>query len=152
MFYCLVAFALLFASLTTMIFANVYGDHTKFRSVINQLQFEKYVQIKKTRLNIYLLASAMALVTAIFAAYLLPKKMSSNMTACALAAIYFVVQYLIYNLYPKGPLMVTYLDTEEQRRVWSDIYYHMKTLYISGGILGVGAFFFFSKYICDCSK
>jgi uncharacterized membrane protein len=152
MFYCLVAFVLFFASLTTMTLANIYGDHTKFRSVINQLQFEKYMEIKRTRLNIFLIASSIGLITAILTAYLLPKRMSSNMSACLLAAIYFVVQYLIYNLYPKGPLMVTYLDTKEQREVWSDIYYHMKTLYISGGLLGVLAFFFFSKYICDCSK
>lgn len=150
MLYCLIAFALLFASLTTMIFANIYGDHTKFRSIMNQYQFEKYTEIRRKRLQIFLIASSLGLVSALLVG-LIYKPKSSNVSACILASIYFVVQYLVYQLYPKGPLMVTYLDTEEQRKVWSDIYYHMKTLYISGGVLGVGAFFFFTKYLCECA-
>ena len=150
MMYCLIAFVLLFASLTTMIFANIYGDHTKFRSILNQLQFEKYTEIRRKRLHIFLMASSLGLVSALLTRFVYKPK-SSNLSGCVLASIYFVVQYLVYQLYPKGPLMVTYLDTEEQRKVWSDIYYHMKTLYISGGLLGVGAFFFLTKYLCDCA-
>ena len=150
MMYCLIAFFLICASLFTMIFANYYGDHTKFTQLLNKKQLEKYNHIKTERLNIFLKASFIGFILSLLTYFTFPK-LTGNTGACLLASIYLITQTIIYQLYPKGPLMVTYLDKEEQRKVWSDIYYHMKTLNISGGLLGVAAYFFFAKYLCGCT-
>ena len=149
MIYCLIAFFLICASLFTIIFANYFGDHSKFAELLNNEQLLKYNLIKNERLNIFLFASFIGLFLSLITYFTLPK-LNGNYGACFLASIYLISQTFIYQLYHKSPLMVTYLDKEEQRIAWSNIYYHMKRLNIFGGLFGVLSYFFFAKYLCDC--
>ena len=150
--FCLVAFLFLFASILTMAFANIYGDHTKFMELLDENQKKKYVEIKNIRKRAHLMGSVLGLILALIAFYNIQTKLSGNLRGCIFASVFFIVQYLTYNYYPKGPLMVTYLDKEEQRKAWGDVYYHMKHMYMSGAVLGVLAFYFFGRYMCGCGR
>ena len=47
-----------------------------------------------------------------------------------------MVQFGIYYVYPKHPLMLNYLTNKEQVKSWAKIYSHMKSNWIKSLLLG----------------
>jgi hypothetical protein len=57
------------------------------------------------------------------------------------ASIIIIVNVFYYILTPKSMLMVEALKTDEQRKLWAQVYRMMQVRYVSGILLGSAAFY-----------
>ena len=134
MFACLIGFTLLFASLWMSFVQKDSRIFVKFQSLLDERQKRIYASIVRERLTIYTMGMILGLGLG-FSYYYGPGK-SDKYRVCKLLAIIFVSKLLFYYIYPKKPLMLYSLKTEEQVAAWADIYTEMKTSWIKS--LGAG--------------
>lgn len=152
MSFCLIAFCFVFANLITMIFANQLGHHTQFAKLLNAKQKQILKNIQQERLTQYIIGTLIGIFISIIALLFIPMK-NTTAKSCFGASILLFTQYLYYRLTPKtNGLMVQHLDKPEQVKKWTDIYFWMKNLYISGVVFGLLAYLFFVKFtLCECN-
>lgn len=151
MSFCLIGFAFVFANLVTMLLANYMGYHTQFIRSLGEEQKETYFFIKNERMKHYLVGTLLGILLATVLMIFVNMK-NTTAKACVGAVVLLFTQYVYYSLAPKTKgLMVQYLDNEEQKKLWVDIYHWMRMLYVSGMVFGVFAYFFFVKFaLCEC--
>jgi hypothetical protein len=141
--------------------ANVYvafnADKTEhkqaFYTTLTPDLKAKYETIVMNRRDIYLKGYAYGLLLS--AAIILGNKylvkkpnLGRGGNVGVMVGVTLLTNYFYYMLSPKGDLMVTHLDKEEQRLAWQKIYRTMQVSYHSGLLLGVVASGFFGASIC----
>jgi uncharacterized protein (DUF697 family) len=134
-----------------MIFANQLGHHTQFQRLLNSKQKQTLNNIRQERLTQYIIGTLLGIIISASILIFIPMK-NTTAKSCFGASILLFIQYVYYRLTPKTHgLMVQHLDNPEQIQKWTDIYFWMKNLYLSGMIFGLLAYLFFVKFvICEC--
>jgi uncharacterized membrane protein len=148
MVHCAVSVIFLFGMLYLSFAVDKTSLATKLTSQLNADQQEKYNQIIQRRRSIYLTGFGIGTVLAIVAVVYSKASKGTKLAwtdLCLAGSIIFLTTYFYYILSPKPELMVVYLDTEEQRQAWSEIYKVMAFQYHLGLFLGVLAVVIFMK-------
>lgn len=106
----------------------------EFSNSLNSKQREKYNKIVGERLMIYTIGLIIGLLAGLY--YLSNTDRKDKYRLCTFIAIVYILQLIIYYIYPKHPLMVNYLNSKEQIRMWAKIYNKMKSRWIKSLLLG----------------
>ena len=137
--YCLIGITLLFSGIY-MSFLNKDSEHfRKFYNLLNAGQKDKYEEIVKERLLIYIGGSLLGLGLAY---YYYSKNKNDNYLFCKLLIIVNLVKLGFYYLFPKSPLMLYSLTSKDQVSAWADIYTEMKHRWILSLAFGFFAYLF----------
>jgi len=137
--YCLIGITLLFSGIY-MSFLNKDSEHfRKFYNLLNAGQKDKYEEIVKERLLIYVGGSLLGLGLAY---YYYSKNKNDNYLFCKLLIIVNLVKLGFYYLFPKSPLMLYSLTSKDQVSAWADIYTEMKHRWILSLAFGFFAYLF----------
>ena len=106
-------------------------------SKLNDKEKAIYKQIKIERFKIYSMGSFYGLCLLII--YLFLTRQNDNMLINVLIAIiiWSMTTYLYYTLSKKSDYMIKYLDTQEEREAWLEIYKTMKNNCHGGFVLGI---------------
>ena len=117
-----------------------YDNNELMQNLINKLndrERELYKKIKLERFEIYSKGSLYGLI--LFAIYLFVTREQLNYMTNILIAIiiWSMTTYLYYTLSKKSDYMIRYLDTQEEREAWLEIYKTMKNNCHGGFVLGV---------------
>jgi hypothetical protein len=137
--YCVGATAFLGASIFTM-FKNPNTEKDLER-LLNERQKNKYNKIKNERYKIWIKSSLIGIVISLVICSILEENNSNLKKSCTCALIFFIVQYLVYTLYPKSDWMIIHLNTEEQKRAWLENYRIMRLRWIFGMFFGLLGYF-----------
>ena len=133
--YCIVGISLLFSSIY-MHFLKDETNFTRFVSLLNQDQMQKYNSIVHERLRIYIQGIFLGIILGL----LYIKYYGSNI--CVFLTIIFITKLTFYKIYPKSTMMLYHLTNKEQTDAWTDIYVHMKSTWLKSIILGVLSYIF----------
>ena len=137
--FCLVGLTLLFSS-AYMSLENRKTDHfKKFYNLLDAGQKNKYEDIVKERMLIYL--GGMILGTALGYFYYTKNK-GSKYLFCKVLIISYLTKLGFYYFFPKSPLMLYSLHSKEQTDAWADIYSEMKNRWIKSLVVGFFAYIF----------
>lgn len=134
--WCLIAFALLFGSVYTNLSCINCETMVKYRQSLDNELAEKNKQIIKERINIYYMGAFIGLVLALVYYFI-----SKDYNWCIFASIIVIVNAFYYVLAPKSLYMIEVLKTDEQRQLWTKVYRMMQFRYVSGILLGAGAYY-----------
>lgn len=133
--YCLVGFSLLFGSFF-MHFLKDDKVFDHFMSLLTRDQRNTYTKIIKERVFIYLLGTIVGIILAV------TYNKFYKFNICISLTIIFVVQLVIYKIYPKSTYMMYHLKNKAQTDAWMDIYTHMKYNWIKSVGLGLVSYLF----------
>ena len=137
--YCLIGITLLFSGIY-MNFLNKDSEHfRRFYNLLDAGQKDKYEEIVKEKLLIYVGGSLLGLGLAY---YYYSKNKNDNYLFCKLLIIVNLVKLGFYYLFPKSPLMLYSLTSKDQVSAWADIYTEMKHRWILSLAFGFFAYLF----------
>ena len=104
---------------------------------LNDREKELYKKIKLERFEIYSRGSLYGIL-ALFI-YLILTRNDNNLLINVLIAIIIsnLITYLYYSLSKKSDYMIKYLDTQEEREAWLEIYKTMKNNCHAGFLIGI---------------
>ena len=142
---CLLAVAMFAGQLYIMFNYNKKRLLDRFDSLLNEEQRATYKLIVNERLKLYVQGIILGLVLGFI--YL---SIASNKTmgrACIFTVIVLSTNYFYYMLYPKSDYMVPYLNTQEQRVAWLDIYREMQYRCKMGFLLGLVAYLLLGYFV-----
>lgn len=137
--YCLIGITLLFSGLYMSIMNKDTEHFRRFYNLLDAGQKEKYENIVRERLLIYIGGSLLGLGLSYY--YYISNK-NDPYLFCKLLIIVNVVKLGFYYLFPKSPLMLYSLKSEEQVSAWADIYTEMKHRWIMSLAFGLFAYIF----------
>lgn len=126
----------------TLLISSVYMSYMKkdnyiFKDFIDLLepgQMVIYSEIIFERLMIYIIGMMIGLFLGIY--YILNNP-DDDYRVCKFLCIIFVTKLLFYYFYPKKPLMLYSLKTDEQVEAWANIYSEMKNRWKKSIIVGL---------------
>lgn len=128
------------------------ADSDRFIKTLSQPLQEEYRQRVLERRSLYLRGYGLGLLLSgvylIYSLYIRNEIVSKVQAICTTGFITFLTSYLYYILSKKQPLMVTILDTKEQKQAWHKIYRNMQFNYHVGLALGIGAIVSFAHSVC----
>jgi len=137
--YCLIGITLLFSGIY-MNFLNKDSEHfRRFYNLLDAGQKDKYEEIVKEKLLIYVGGSLLGLGLSY---YYYSKNKNDNYLFCKLLIIVNLVKLGFYYLFPKSPLMLYSLTSKDQVSAWADIYTEMKHRWILSLAFGFFAYLF----------
>tara|TARA_Y100001935_G_scaffold153928_1_gene126900 strand:+ start:596 stop:1042 length:447 start_codon:yes stop_codon:yes gene_type:complete len=137
--YCLIGITLLFSGIY-MNFLNKDSEHfRRFYNLLDAGQKNKYEEIVKEKLLIYVGGSLLGLGLSY---YYYSKNKNDNYLFCKLLIIVNLVKLGFYYLFPKSPLMLYSLTSKDQVSAWADIYTEMKHRWILSLAFGFFAYLF----------
>lgn len=141
---CLIASALFGSMLYMMLYYDKENIMMNFQSTLNEKQNAIYQLIIKERMRLYIEGLIIGLLLGFI--YLMYSK-KSVFSSCLFTLIVLGVNNSYYLLYPKSDYMVKYLETEEQRDAWLNVYTSMKNRCYMGMILGVISYLIIGLYV-----
>lgn len=126
----------------TLLFSSIYMSYMKkdndiFLNFIDKLNPEQsviYSEIVFERLMIYTIGMILGLILGI---YYLFNNSKDEYRICKFLSIVFATKLIFYYFYPKKPLMLYYLKTDEQIKAWADIYSEMKNRWKKSILIGL---------------
>ena len=135
--YCLVGLTLLFSS-AYMSLENRKSDHfKKFYNLLDAGQKNKYEDIVKERMMIYLGGMVLGLGLGYF--YYTQNK-DSKYLFCKVLIISYLTKLGFYYFFPKSPLILYSLYSKDQTDAWADIYTEMKNRWKKSILVGFFAY------------
>lgn len=141
---CLISSALFGSMLYMMLYYDKENIMMKFQSILNDKQNEIYQLIIKERMRLYIEGLIIGLLLGFI--YLMYSK-NSMFKSCLFTLIVLGVNNGYYLLYPKSDYMVKYLETEEQRTAWLNVYTSMKHRCYIGMVLGAASYLIIGLYV-----
>jgi len=105
-----------------------------FMDTLDPDQMVIYSEIVFERLMVYVMGMILGLFLGIY--YILTNS-NDKYRVCKFLCIIFITKLLFYYFYPKKPLMLYSLKTEEQVEAWADIYSEMKNRWKKSIIVGL---------------
>jgi hypothetical protein len=136
---CGIALAFITASIYTMMTNN--EQHKKLRDSFDDAGKKAYDKITGERLELYVKGSIAGLVLATGFFLWARKKLGTIPTVCSFIIIMFIVQIAVYSLTPKSDFVLNYVKSNEQSKMWLEVYNTMKNRYHIGffiGLIGYG--------------
>lgn len=147
---CLINCSIAIVFIVAMIWMSIAIDEHKlvneFKAKLTDEQKTMYSKNISQRRQVYFSSYLAGLVLSI--GYILlfqPKFKSTLELVCLVGSISFLTSYFFYILYPKHKLIVTYLDSKEQRDAWAKVYRTMQFHYHLGLVLGIIGVVFLGK-------
>ena len=140
---CLIASALFGSMLYTMLYQDKHKIMQEFQQTLTVEQIAIYKKIINERMRLYIEGLLIGLLLGFI--YLSYCKRSIY-SACIFTMIVLIVNNGYYLLHPKTQYMVPYLETEEQRVAWLNIYVSMKNRCHRGMVLGAVAYLLVGYY------
>ena len=135
--HCGIGLALMMGTLFTM----AGGRNKVFKNFKNDLSDEQkkiYKEIRFERMRIYIYSTLLGiLVSYLYHTTINKNKDLAGLLSCQNSIIFFMVQYLSYNIWPKSKWILDYLKSEKQIKRWRKKYSLMKSRYYIGIILGL---------------
>ena len=129
---CLIGITLLLASLSMSLLKKDTDVFNNFYNLLDTDQKVIYEKIVKERLMIYFTGMILGLGLGIY--YYVGTK--DKYRFCKFLTIIYLVKLGFYYFYPKLPLMLHSLKTQDQVAAWADIYTEMKTNYKKSLVMG----------------
>lgn len=126
----------------TLLISSIYMSYMKkndiifidFMDTLDPDQMVIYSEIVFERLMVYVMGMIIGLFLGIY--YILTNS-NDKYRVCKFLCIIFITKLLFYYFYPKKPLMLYSLKTEEQVDAWADIYSEMKNRWKKSIIVGL---------------
>jgi len=126
----------------TLLISSIYMSYMKkndqifidFMDTLDPDQMVIYSEIVFERLMVYVMGMILGLFLGIY--YILTNS-NDKYRVCKFLCIIFITKLLFYYFYPKKPLMLYSLKTEEQVEAWADIYSEMKNRWKKSIIVGL---------------
>ena len=131
---CLVGITLLISSIYMSYMKKDNDIFIEFMDTLDPEQMVIYSEIVFERLMIYIMGMVIGLFLGIYYILTNPK---DDYRVCKFLCIIFVTKLLFYYFYPKKPLMLYYLKTDEQVEAWANIYSEMKNRWKKSIIVGL---------------
>ena len=98
--------------------------------LLNDKEKQKYFELVTERRNIYLQGFALGFVISLGILYYLhfyrKEKVSRFYSISIILGVSFTINYFYYIIHPKSDYMLRYLDTQEERDAWLNIYRAMQ--------------------------
>ena len=134
---CWISCGIASAFIVSMIYMNLSKKDilvSFLESLTPDLQ-EKYKEIMKERLTLYILGFGIGLIVSTLAVfYIRPEPI---LGACMSMAGTFLFTYFFYMLTPKSDYIIRHLETKEQKEKWLKVYKTMQQTYHTGLVLGL---------------
>ena len=108
----------------------------KLKKSLDKKQKEIYENLSKERLRLYIQGLILGFVICVLYLYLFKNKVNTC-NLCNCLVITFGVAALYYLIYPKTDYIINYIQDEQQRKLWLDVYRHMQLKYYGGISVGV---------------
>ena len=137
---CLVGISMLIGSLSMTVLKKDTTIFKKFYDLLNDEQKIIYEGIVKERLMIYFSGMIIGLGLGIY--YYIGSK--DKYRLCKFLAIIYLVKLGFYYFYPKRPLMLYSLNSQDQVDAWADIYTEMKNKYKKSLLIGFAGYLLIS--------
>jgi hypothetical protein len=115
--------------------------HKKLRDSFDDEGKKAYDKIVGQRLELYMKGSIAGLVLATGFFLWARQKLGTIPTVCSFVIIMYIVQIAVYTLTPKSDFVLNYVKTNEQSKLWLEVYNTMKNRYHIGffvGLIGYG--------------
>jgi len=134
---CLIGAMFIGAGLYTTL--KCYDCHpiSTFKESLSMEQRYIYEQIVQERQSLYLQGLVCGLFFSSVTLFLTGNSLNPLTSGCVYAGITLIVQYFYYTLAKKSPLMVNYLQSQEQVMLWDQVYTKMQTKWHVGLLLGL---------------
>lgn len=143
--HCGISIGFVLASVAVML---ACGSKKGYYKDLNDDQKKMYKKVVNERRNIWLIATVSGILVALaYHFYFNQGKDGGGLLACENTAIYFIVQYFVYSLFPKKNWILNSLKTQDEIKGWVDKYQEMKTKWHVGLILGLVGYFFYSYFL-----
>lgn len=139
--WCGLGITLILSSIIMSVLNLKKDKFNKFVQLLDETQKKKYHDIIVERVTIYNIGMIIGIITG-FIYYYYNKK--DKYVFCKAIAIMSILKIGIYYFYPKQPLMLTHLTTEEQTDAWAEIYTTMKNRWKQSILLGFVGYIFIS--------
>lgn len=146
--FCLIAFALIAASLYTMFVCESCPPFINYMKSLKPEQQELYAMIVDERKKIAMYGLALGVILGFVYLYFYKKSFNPFINGCTFVAIVLMTQYLFYMLMPKQS-MLPHLEGKDQIDGWYNTYKFMQYRYHLGALIGVIGYFLFAYYICN---
>jgi uncharacterized protein YacL len=144
---CLVGAMLIGGGILTSMKCHECEPHSTFRASLTKDQLLVYEKIVKERQSLYLQGLVIGLIIATTTLFLTGNSLNPITSSCVYAGITLTVQYFYYTLGKKSPLMVNYLQTDEQVMLWNQVYTKMQRKYHVGMLMGLIGYAFLPTMI-----
>lgn len=131
---CLIGITLLISSIYMSYMKKDNDIFINFMNTLDPDQMVIYSEIVFERLMIYVMGMIIGIVLGIYYALTNP---NDDYRVCKFLCIIFITKLLFYYFYPKQPLMLYSLKTEEQVEAWANIYSEMKNRWKKSIIVGL---------------
>lgn len=131
---CLIGITLLISSIYMSYMKKDNDIFIQFMNTLDPDQMVIYSEIVFERLMIYVMGMIIGIVLGIYYALTNP---NDDYRVCKFLCIIFITKLLFYYFYPKQPLMLYSLKTEEQVEAWANIYSEMKNRWKKSIIVGL---------------
>lgn len=132
---CSLAVGFVAASLLVMITKS--DKHLKLRNALEEQSRGAYDKIVAERTKLFIKGSIIGLIAALLFYFWAKNKMNNVSIVCLFISIIFIVQVLFYILTPKSDYILNHIKTQEQAKLWYDVYKDMKFKYHLGFIIGI---------------
>jgi hypothetical protein len=137
---CALASGFLIASAYIMLTSAPKGD--EFLSILSEPQKLIYLDIVKQRMKIYGIASISGLVLGLIYLFLMRNKIESRSALiCSSIVVFFIVQMLVYTVYPNKDSMLNHISDgpngAQQAKMWLKQYNQMMNKFLIGFAIGV---------------
>jgi hypothetical protein len=131
---CALAIALISASLYIMITKNdIKGSELLLEAQLGDV----YTKIVKERVKIYLIATMVGAIFGILYLIWMRSKMSTFPLICTAVLIFFIVQFMIYILYPKSDYILNHITNQKESKAWLNMYSQMMKKFWIGFLIGL---------------
>jgi len=138
---CILAGAFLISMFYTMFTIDKSTLVNSYLRLLNDKEKQKYFELVTERRNIYLQGFALGFVISLGILYYLhfyrKEKVSRFYSISIILGVSFTINYFYYIIHPKSDYMLRYLDTQEERDAWLNIYRAMQLHYHLGFALGL---------------
>lgn len=131
---CLIGITLLISSIYMSYMKKDNDIFINFMNTLDPDQMVIYSEIVFERLMIYVMGMIIGLFLGIYYILTNPK---DDYRVCKFLCIIFITKLLFYYFYPKKPLMLYSLKTDEQVEEWANIYSEMKNRWKKSIIVGL---------------
>ena len=77
---------------------------------------------------------------------------NTKILACSNTLVFFLVQYFVYNLYPKKNWMLDHISEKKDIKAWLEMYKNMKKKWHYGLIIGLLGYLFINYNMLKYKK
>jgi hypothetical protein len=137
--YCLIGAILIGSMIAVMVGRNSAADQA-FKNSLSSTQLQRYQQVYKERLALFIQGLVIGAVISLGYIFLFTNKYKRGTNACIITGTVMGVAYLYYMGRPKK-MMLDYLSSQQQVKLYTQLYKQYRYRSSLGMILGAVGFF-----------